>query len=79
MIDIQKCTAVAEVNGVNRTCQVCNKCYRFTAPQGYNQAWGAPAPDFDPEKGCENFLHKPFRTYQDDFHNIKSRKQGGCL
>ena len=70
MIDIQKCTAVAEVNGVNRTCQVCNKCYRFTAPQGYNQAWGAPAPDFDPEKGCENFLHKPLEHIKMTFTTL---------
>lgn len=54
-MDIQKCTAVAEINGVKRTCQVCGTCYRFTAKQSLHQAWGAPAADFNPDSGCENY------------------------
>ena len=59
MTDIQKCTATAKIDGVDRICQVCSICYRFTATADQHQAWGAPAPDFVPEKGCKNFLQNP--------------------
>ena len=43
MSDISKC------NGVN--CPIKDKCYRYTAPDGYWQSWGA----FVYDDGCDDF------------------------